>query len=435
MSEFKVEVVKVDNVIDHPNADRLTIVSIGGYECIANKKDDGSWRYQPGDLVVYIPEGSVLPEWLLKKMGFWDEDKQKGMLSGSKGNRVKAIKLRGTVSQGVLYPVWFHKAAEPKYDKHYIEGAEVLVESDAEARLWDTTLNSMRPSKVLVEEGDDVAEFLNIIKYEPPIPVHMKGQITGGLFGYTKSYDIENAQKYNKAIPEGTNIICTEKVHGTLCQIGFLNDAPEEMHDKLFQVKDGVHAYVTSKGLAKKGIIQQNNPGNADNLYVKAYQDFIAPKAEQIVERFCNKNGMDILPDRKWRLYVFGEIFGVGVQDLAYGRSTPDFRVFDVAVKIMDASGKTVKEGFLGCKELFDWTTDIGLKMVDIIYNGPFISLEHLKQYRDGPTLVGDNQHIREGIVIKPYTEMEYKGLPDNRLQLKYVSPDYLLRKGGTEYN
>ena len=134
-------------------------------------------------------------------------------------------------------------------------------------------------------------------------------------------------------------------------------------------------------------------------------------------------------------MYVFGEIFGVGVQDLAYGRSTPDFRVFDVAVKIMDASGKTVKEGFLGCKELFDWTTDIGLKMVDIIYNGPFISLEHLKQYRDGPTLVGDNQHIREGIVIKPYTEMEYKGLPDNRLQLKYVSPDYLLRKGGTEYN
>ena len=35
MSEFAVEVVKIDNVYNHPDADRLTIVEIGGYKCIS----------------------------------------------------------------------------------------------------------------------------------------------------------------------------------------------------------------------------------------------------------------------------------------------------------------------------------------------------------------------------------------------------------------
>jgi RNA ligase (TIGR02306 family) len=105
MAEFEVKIVKIDDVSEHPNADRLTLVKIGGYTCIANKKEDGSWRYQKGDLVAYIPENSVLPEWLLKRLDMWNEEKDIGYLSGSKGNRVKAIKLRGTFSEGILFPV------------------------------------------------------------------------------------------------------------------------------------------------------------------------------------------------------------------------------------------------------------------------------------------------------------------------------------------
>src|SRR5208283_4488196 len=99
----EVKVVKIDNVEKHHDADRLTDVSIGGYKCISNLKDDGTWRYNTADLVVYIPEASVIPEWMLKKMGFWKDDK--GTLAGSKGDRCKAIRLRGIFSQGILYPV------------------------------------------------------------------------------------------------------------------------------------------------------------------------------------------------------------------------------------------------------------------------------------------------------------------------------------------
>lgn len=40
---------------------------------------------------------------------------------------------------------------------------------------------------------------------------------------------------------------------------------------------------------------------------------------------------------------------------------------------------------------------------------------------------------MREGIVIRPVLERRHDAL--GRVQLKSVSDDYLLRKGGTEYN
>ena len=105
MSTFEVKIVRIDSVEHHPDADRLSIIKIGGYNCISAKLEDGSHRYKAGDLAVYIPEAAVLPEWLLKKMGFWKEEENKGTLSGSKGNRVKCVKLRNQISQGILYPV------------------------------------------------------------------------------------------------------------------------------------------------------------------------------------------------------------------------------------------------------------------------------------------------------------------------------------------
>lgn len=407
MSNFKCEVIEIDDVFDHPNADRLTIVKIGGYECISNKHDDGSWRYNKGDLVVYIPEGAVIPEDILKKMGFWNEDKQKGILSGGKGNRVKAMKLRGTFSQGILYPVYKEsetcaKITLPSGNQHY------------------TTV------------GDCVAEVLGIEKYEPVIPQKMKGVLTGGLFGYTKSYDIENIQKYQDAFEEDEMIVAHEKLHGTLFQCGILSDCPENVKHTIFQIDNhDCHAYVTSKGLAKKGIIQQNTDINQDNLYVSAYNTSIKDKIDFIITRFKELNGL-IDCDKEWRLYIFGEVFGTGVQDLHYGTIEPELRIFDVFIRIFDSEGNIEKEGFLSATKLKNWCIACELKQVPLLYSGPFKGIEDLESVRDGKTIAGNGSHIREGIVIRPQIEREYHGLPANRLQLKMVSPKYLLRKGDT---
>src|SRR5574337_1686034 len=91
MSTLKVESVKIEQIHAHPNADRLEIAQIKGWQCIVQKD-----RYKAGDLAVYIPIDSVLPETVESKL-FPPDSKVK--LSGS---RVKTIKLRGIISQGML---------------------------------------------------------------------------------------------------------------------------------------------------------------------------------------------------------------------------------------------------------------------------------------------------------------------------------------------
>jgi hypothetical protein len=48
-----------------PNADAIEFAVIDGYRSIVKKGE-----FQPGGLVAYIPEASLLPEWLLKRLGF-----------------------------------------------------------------------------------------------------------------------------------------------------------------------------------------------------------------------------------------------------------------------------------------------------------------------------------------------------------------------------
>ena len=78
----------------HHNADALELAVVGNYRAIVRKG-----QFQTGDLGVYIPEQSLVPDWLIKKLGL------EGRLAGKQQNRVKAIKLRGVLSQGLIVPL------------------------------------------------------------------------------------------------------------------------------------------------------------------------------------------------------------------------------------------------------------------------------------------------------------------------------------------
>src|SRR4051812_46286964 len=91
MAEFSVQVVKIEEVTPIENADRIEAVRIGGYKSIVEKG-----KYQPGDLAVYIPCSSLVHYSLQEAMGL------SGKLSGAAKNRVKEIKLRGVLSEGLV---------------------------------------------------------------------------------------------------------------------------------------------------------------------------------------------------------------------------------------------------------------------------------------------------------------------------------------------
>ncbi len=185
MSNFEVKVKQISKVEHHPNADLLDLVYIDDYVCIVGRDN-----YVATDMVVYIPEAAVVPEWLLEEIGLV------GKLAGKAKNRVKAMKLRGIVSLGLIYPL----------DK---EWAGVYT-------IWNGGKNKgTRHPQTSLFIGDDVTEFLGITKYEPPIPSSMSGEVFNA-FGKTINFDIENIKKYPDVLEDGEEISITEKLHGCI---------------------------------------------------------------------------------------------------------------------------------------------------------------------------------------------------------------------------
>ena len=376
MSTFRVP-VEVVTIEPHPNADALEIANIQGFQAIVKKG-----QFQSGQLIAYIPEAAIVPDELLESMGL------KGVLHGPGKNRVKAIRLRGIVSQGLVYPV--------------------------------------RDGWV---EGQDVAEELGITKWEPrpdvpddgePRPRRTpQGNPNAFSVGASRTirYDIENYRAHAKRgiLADGELVTYTEKIHGSWVCFALL---PKGMAHA--EYGDFI---VTSKGLAKSGqALKPDVEGGRGNWYWRAAREFdIEARMRKVWGGTCD------LP-----VFLVGEVFGEGVQDLTYG--TPlTFRAFDIYIgnPSPDISPNEMGE-FCGHSTLETLLGLLELPRVPVLYYGPF-SVESMRQYTRGTeTVSGKGAHIREGIVVRPVNERNHPAV--GRVIFKSVSEDYLLRKGGTEY-
>lgn len=385
MSTFACTIVEINAVEDHPNADRLSIVRIGGFNCISAKLEDGSHRYSAGDRVCYIPEAAILPEWMLKQMDFWKDDR--GTLNGPNGDRVKAIKLRGIVSQGVLYQL-----------EHKMSG-------------WVLNADGDRVRQV-VQLGDDVTELLGVTKYEPPVPTNMAGEVAA-LFGKTVKFDVENHQRYPNVFEAGEPVVATEKLHGTFAAFCYW---PGLDHAEML---DG-NWFAYSKGLGAQGLVFKHNEANKNNLYQRHLVNSTIRQRITELSEMARQQGFTEEP-----ITLLGEIFGQGVQDLAYGQKAPTFRLFDVYAGV-PGSGR-----WLTWEELKTFSTVTNIPLVPVLYEGAYDEAA-LVAVRDGKDSIS-NSNVREGIVVKSTTNRQHDEL--GRVMLKMVSPDYLLRSNGTEFN
>lgn len=367
MADHKIEVVRVA-IESHPNADALELAKVGDYLSIVRKG-----QFKTGDLVAYIPEQSIVPIDIIKEMGL------EGRLAGPAHDRVKAVRLRGTLSQGLCYPAragWVEK--------------------------------------------QDVGTELNIIKYVPPIPAALAGEVYAAGQDKCIKYDIENIKRYPDIFVDGEDVVFTEKIHGTWCMIGVM--PPAMSHETYGDV------LISSKGMSAQGLAFKTIEKNDNNLYVRA------ARANGVVEAIREECGKDYLEQGR-PVYVLGEVFGRGVQDLAYGASTGQddtlgFRVFDVFV----GRAGSPEGRYLDDTELSLFLEVLGLSRVPVLYRGPF-SKEILETWTNGKeTVSGKQMHIREGVVVRPAKERRHPEI--GRTQLKSVSADYLLRKGDTtEFN
>lgn len=161
---------KLISVEPHPNADRLDIVKVLGYQCVTERG-----LHKTGDLIVYIQPDSVLPE---------DAEWAEGYRKYSPG-RIKAVKLRGEWSEGIIV----------KNE----QVADILIANDGDC---------IKPG----DEGRDVASALNITHYEPPQPQDLSAK---GLlpFGIPKTDETRWENKIS-ALPFGETVDVTLKIDG-----------------------------------------------------------------------------------------------------------------------------------------------------------------------------------------------------------------------------
>ena len=340
---------------EHPNADALELAQVGLYRAVVAKG-----AYRSGDIAVYIPEQAVLPAPLIEELGLT------GRLAGKASDRVKAVRLRGELSQGIV--------CVPR-------------------ALADVDLRRA------VAEETDFAERLSITKWSPPIPPTMNGEVERApdLLPWV---DIENIQRYPEIFEPGEPVVLTEKLHGTACLV-------------TYAAADG-RAQVSSKGFGSKGLALKEDPRN---LYWRAVLGHDVPA---VAARIAEKLGAT-------RVGIFGEVYGAGVQDLAYGADgrseTLGYAVFDLSAQI-DGQVRWLDPAAV---------LDGELPLVPRLYEGPYDVETVLGLASGRETVSGRELHLREGVVIRPVTE-RYSPVVGGRAIAKAVSPAYLTRKGGTEY-
>lgn len=354
MSTLRVTAEKL-TVLEHPNADALELAQVGLYRAVVAKG-----MYRTGDHAVYIPEQSVLPDELIDELGLT------GKLAGARANRVKAVRLRGELSQGIV--------CRP-------------------AALAGTDLAAA------AESGEDFAELLGVVKWQPPVPTSMSGDVVSApdLLPWV---DIENLKRYPDAFEPGEPVVLTEKLHGSCCLVTYVAATGE--------------VQVSSKGIGAQGLALVEDERN---LYWRAVRAYGIPAA---AARLAERLGAE-------RVGVFGEVFGEGVQDLGYGSSArterPGYAAFDVSA-VVDG-----QLNWFSAAELLDGE----LPLVPELWRGPFDPETVLGFARGKESVSGRELHLREGVVVRPVTE-RWSPVLGGRAIAKVVSDAYLTRKGGTEY-
>jgi RNA ligase (TIGR02306 family) len=154
-------------------ADAIECAIVGGGWPVVVKKGE----FHAGDLGLYLEIDSWVPYELAP---FLCKGKEPREFNGVKGERLRTIKLRGQISQGLLLP-----APEASAD------------------------------------GDDLTGQLGIQKWEKPIPANLAGQIKGNFPSWIRKTDQERVQNLDGAVCWGDEYEITAKLDGSSMTVWF----------------------------------------------------------------------------------------------------------------------------------------------------------------------------------------------------------------------
>jgi RNA ligase (TIGR02306 family) len=344
----------IDGIQPIEGADMIELAVVGGWKVVV-AKDVG---HKVGDHVVYCEIDSFLPikpefEFLrkssFKKMG--DEE----------GFRLKTIKLRGQVSQGLILPM--------------------SVFGDFG---WTAY------------EGLDVTEMLGIQKYEPPIPAELAGKVKGLFPSFIRKTDEERVQNLTRDYEEWKlqsvhQFYVTEKLDGSSATY-FIKDDNFGVCSRNLELADPGE-FVPGTVIGNDGV---ERPKQENTFWKVAREMQIKEKLQSLGRNIC----------------IQGELIGEGIQKNPYklkGHTVRFYNAFDID-----------KQERLPLNEFVEIMKSFGYQTVPILYENfqlPETVAELLTQAEGKSVLHKDTE--REGLVIRSIdTRISFKAI-SNKFLLK----------------
>jgi len=185
MSEINRKMATVQRVAE--------VKSIEGADLICAYKINGWWvvdqvgKYQVGDLTIYCEIDSWIPNTIAP---FLSKGKEPREYFGVKGERLRTIRLKGQLSQGLLLPY-----AIPAFEE------------------W--------------KESDDISELLDIQKWEAPVNAQLAGIMKGNWPHFIQKTDQERIQNIQQEVTNAFNnkdeFEVTVKLDGSSCTVYYNN--------------------------------------------------------------------------------------------------------------------------------------------------------------------------------------------------------------------
>jgi RNA ligase (TIGR02306 family) len=143
-----------------PDADAIEVASVQGWKVVVKKGE-----FQVGDLCCYLEIDSWVPHAIAP---FLSKGKEPREYEGVPGERLRTVKLRGQISQGLVLPIG------PGGIDYY------------------------GPT----DEGTDLTLLLDIKKWERPIPAQLHGQVRGNFPAFIPKTDQERCQNLVRQVAQ-----------------------------------------------------------------------------------------------------------------------------------------------------------------------------------------------------------------------------------------
>ena len=366
---------KIDALEPIDGADLIEAAVIGGWKVVVKKGE-----FTVGQLATYFEIDSWIPTELAPFLT--SEGKEPREYNGIKGERLRTVRLRKQISQGLLLPL--------------------TVIYDAVKKSLDNLNIKLETMPIIYYEEDmDVSDLLNIHKYEPPMSTQLAGMAKGNFPSFIPKTDEERVQNLSRSLYQwiGSEDLweASEKLDGSSMTVYIKNAADEEGNP------------VRRFGVCSRNLELKDTEENS--FWRQARADDIENKLRELV------------PDRN--LAIQGELIGESIQGNKYRILGTQFHVFT----IYDID----KGEYLNSEERVALSGKLGLNHVKVLENvslyrspaGTSVNVNdviaQLLTYAEGKSVL-NAQTEREGVV--------FKNTRDPSLHFKAISNKFLLKGG-----